>query len=126
MHRRPLTARFNQSVIDEIKCTTIRNKPWPIGAPIMFYNWSGAAYRSKQIEVTAIEVIATTPIRIGLSDNRELIFYHAETGITPRGKRLWQCEGFLSQQDMDLWFKPLIKPGQTIEKHLNHFRLHHP
>lgn len=34
MIRRPLNSRFNQKVLDQIKVTTLRDKPWPVGVPI--------------------------------------------------------------------------------------------
>lgn len=122
MIKRPLNVRFPDLVLDGTKITTIRDKPWPVGIPIMLYQWSGLPYRSPQIDICPVMVEDTTPIRIGRSDNGKLIFYHAERGIL-RGQLLWQCEGFFSQGEMDEWFVPLIKPGQTVEKYLMRFRL---
>ena len=51
MTRRPLNERFANKVLAEIKHTTIRDKAWPMGKPIMLFRWSGKPYRSKQIEV---------------------------------------------------------------------------
>lgn len=93
MIKRPLNPQFSQAVLEDRKFTTIREKPWPVGKPIMLYNWSGAAYRSKQIDVCPVMVEETTPIRIGRSCDGMLIFYHAERGIH-QGRLLWQCEGF--------------------------------
>lgn len=125
MTKRPLNARFPDLVLDEIKITTIRDKPWPVGVPIMLYQWSGTAYRSKQIDVCPVVVEETTPIRISRSDNGALIFFHAERGIHP-GRLLWQSEGFFSQGEMNEWFEAIIKPGQTVEKHLMRFKLYKP
>ena len=36
--------------------TTIRDKPWPIGVPIMLYYWSGKPYRSKQVDIAPVIV----------------------------------------------------------------------
>lgn len=40
MIKRPLDKRFNAAVLTGKKFTTIRGKPWPVGVPIMLYNWS--------------------------------------------------------------------------------------
>ena len=56
MIKRPLNPRFSDAVREGRKFTTIRADLWPVGVPIMLYNWSGAAYRSKQIDVAAIIV----------------------------------------------------------------------
>ena len=120
MTKRPLNPRFTEAVLAGRKVTTIRAKAWPVGVPIMLYNWSGKAYRSKQVDVAAVIVQDFTPIRIGRE--RDLICYHAERGIHP-GRLLWSCEGFLSQQDMDHWFRATMKPGQWVDKALMRFRL---
>jgi len=62
MLKRPLNSRFREPLLRDEKTTTIRDKTWPVGVPIMLHNWSGAAYRSKQIDVAP--VIATRSKRI--------------------------------------------------------------
>lgn len=122
MIKRPLKSRFSEAVCEGRKFTTIRDNPWPVGKPIMLYNWSGAAYRSPQIDVAPVIVEETTPIRIGVSSNGNHVFFHAERGIHC-GVMLWQAEGFESAEDMKEWFLEKLKPGQTVEKHLMRFRL---
>ncbi len=121
MRKRPLNPRFEAPVLADVKTTTIRDTAWPLGVPVMLYRWSGLPYRSKHVDIAAVEVEATTPIRIGRSDNGLLTFYHAERGIHP-GRPLWKCEGFHSPADMDEWFLAKLKPGQTVEKVLMKFR----
>ncbi len=121
MIRRPLHKKFGEAVTQGRKITTIRDNPWPIGVPIMLYHWSGAPYRSPQIDVAAVIVEETTPIRIGRNEG-EMMFFHEERNIH-RGKLLWYCEGFLSRDEMDEWFRAKMKPGQWVDKALMRFRL---
>ena len=84
----------------------------------MLYNWSGAAYRSKQIDVAPVIVEETCEIRI----------FHDHLGITyaksmQPGCPLYQSEGFESRDAMDDWFRQLVKPWQSVTKHLMRFRL---
>ena len=119
MIRRSLNPRFNAAVLAEIKITTIRDKAWPVRVPIMLYNWSGAAYRSKQVDVAAVMVEETGPIELM---NDEIGFTYKLPPIILH-RPLWQTEGFASREDMDGWFIPLIKPGQTVTKILHRFCL---
>lgn len=86
----------------------------------MLYNWSGAAYRSKQIDVAAIIVAEVQPIEIAMPD-------FGEPAYTPRkldcGCPLWVSEGFASQDDMDSWFYKVVKTGETVTKSLMRFSL---
>ena len=121
MLKRPLNLQFSQAVLDGIKTTTIRKNPWPIGKPIMLYNWSGIAYRSHQIDVAPIVVIETTEIEI----TRNVLgmgYWVKSTDVFIEG--LWMTEGFKSQKDMDLWFSKLVKCGQSLTRHLMKFRLY--
>lgn len=123
MIKRPLSNRFNDQVVAGIKVTTIRDKPWSIGAPVMFYNWSGLPYRSKQIDVCAVMVEDAVPIRIGrVEGDVGMMCYHPERWVCP-GRQLWNCEGFFSQKDMDEWFRPKFKPGQFADKFLMKFQV---
>lgn len=119
MIKRPLNPRFNRAIIEGRKFTTIRDHPWPVGVPIMLYNWSGVAYRSKQIDVAAITVSGYWPIQITqMQDGRMRYAYGME-----KNKPLHETEGFDSRAALDDWFRPLVKPGQTIVKNLMRFRL---
>lgn len=115
MIKRPLNSRFREPVLRDEKTTTIRDKAWPVGVPIMLYNWSGAAYRSKQVDVCPVVVRGFWTIRI--THLPYLIALRYECG-KESGPELWKSEGFTSQEEMDAWFRPLVKPGQTIEKTL--------
>jgi hypothetical protein len=119
MIRRPLSTQLTSAFRRDIKVSTIREKAWPVGVPIMIYNWSGVAYRSKQIEVGPVMVTETTPISITRPVRGDL-WYSLEGDIL-QGKPLWRCEGFASQDEMDDWFSAKIKPGRCVEMHLMRF-----
>lgn len=118
MIKRPLNAKFSNAAREDWKITTIRDKAWPVGKPVMLYNWEGAAYRSSQLDVCSVEVIQTWPITI--SRDALGMMYYETTAKLPRP--LWSCEGFESQEDMDAWFSAKMKPGQSATKHLMRFR----
>lgn len=120
MIKRPLNARFSDAVCDGRKITTIRDNPWPIGVPIMLYNWEGKAYRSKQIDVCPIIVTAATSIDISLGEFSDAVVFSEIMGLV---RPLWSCEGFKGPLDMNEWFLPKMKPGQTVTKSLMRFRL---
>jgi hypothetical protein len=119
MIKRPLDKRFSQAVLDGRKFTTIRNNPWPIGKPVMLYNWSEKPYRSPQIDVAAIEVVESCLVGIAKMPSGHMR-YNYSIQIDPP---LWQCEGFDSREDMDAWFSPMVKPGESITKSLMRFHL---
>jgi hypothetical protein len=114
MIKRPLNPRFREQVLDGRKTTTIRDKPWPVGVPIMLYNWTGAAYRSKQLDVAAIVVKGYWTIRITHRKDGGMLYAYGRVNDTP----LHATEGFASRAEMDDWFRPLVKRGQTVEKTL--------
>ena len=117
MIKRPLNSRFSDAFREGIKITTIRDKAWPVGKSVMLYNWSGAAYRSKQMDVAAVTVLASSPVtitRIGDAMTYQIAY---EWPIGP----LWKTEGFKSQEEMDSWFRPKMKSGQAIQKALMRF-----
>ena len=120
MIKRPLNERFSAAVLDGRKITTIRQKPWPIGVPIMLYNWSGAAYRSPQIDVTVIIVTNVEPIEIDMPEFGEPAYYPRKLNC---GCPLWISEGFDSQDSMDSWFYNVVKKGQKATKSLMKFHL---
>lgn len=125
MIKRPLNPQFSSAVLEGRKFTTIREKPWPIGKPIMLYNWSGAAYRSKQIDVAPVVVDETGEINITHRSDGGVIYAGRLIAmiIYNDGTRLHSAEGFDSRQAMDDWFRSVVKPGQTVTKHLMRFRL---
>lgn len=119
MIKRPLNPRFSEAVKSGAKTTTIRKKWWPCGVPIMLYNWSGAAYKSPQNDVAVVVVREFWVIRITHNVDGSMTYEHGRESAEP----LYASEGFGSQQDMNAWFRPLIKPGKTAEMHLMSFRL---
>jgi hypothetical protein len=121
MIKRPLHARFSELVRADKKTTTIRDQPWPVGVPIMLYNWSGAPYRSKQHDVAAVIVKGCWPIRITHKPDGDMIFAYGRANNTP----LHESEGFASRAEMDEWFRPLVKRGETVEKTLMLFSQTH-
>ena len=122
MIKRPLHPPFSNEVLDQVKDTTIRDKAWPIGKPIMLYNWSGAAYRSPQIDVAVVIVTRVYPIEI-YRRHDEVMFYSSDIG---GARMLWQREGFQCQAGLDAWFRPLLKHEQIARKFINCFRLLSP
>lgn len=122
MIKRPLNARFHDPVLEETKITTIRDKPWPVGVPIMLYNWSGLPYRSKQVDVCAVVVLGFWPIVIVHQLDSKMLYGCGMENARP----LWETEGFESQEDMDEWFRKVVKKGDTVFKHLMRFKLHTP
>lgn len=114
MIKRPLNARFREPVLRDEKVTTIREKAWPVGVPIMLYNWSGAAYRSKQIDVAPVVVSEVRDIRITHREDGDMIYAYGRPGA----RLLHETEGFASRTDLDAWFRPLVRRGQTVKKHL--------
>lgn len=119
MIKRPLNSRFRELVLCGKKTTTIRDKAWPVGVPIMLYNWSGAAYRSKQIDVAAVIVKGFWTIRITHKPDGDMIYAYGRVNSQP----LHETEGFASRAEMDAWFRPLVKRGETVEKILMLFGL---
>lgn len=118
MIKRPLNPQFADKVIAGIKTTTIRDNPWPVGKPIMLFRWSGKPYRSKQIDIAPVVVEFTQNIDIT----------HAPGGMVysspiVANRPIFGTEGFSSPAEMDDWFRPLVKSGQTVTKTLMRFRL---
>ena len=119
MTKRPLDPRFNDAVLAGSKITTIRENAWPVGVPIMLYNWSGAAYRSKHCDVATVVVKGFWTIWITRQKDGVMAY---ECG-KESGPSLHESEGFASQAEMDEWFRPLVCPGQTLQKCLMRFCL---
>ena len=120
MIKRPLNPRFSTAVLEGRKFTTIRKTPWPVGVPIMLYNWSGAAYRSPQVDVAPVIVMGFWTIKIAhLSDNGDMRYAYGMETSTP----LYQSEGFNAASEMDEWFRRLVNPGQILTATLMRFRL---
>lgn len=118
MIKRPLSPKFREAVLGGVKTTTIRDNPWPVGVPIMLYNWSGAAYHSKQNDVAAVVVSEVWPIKITHREDGGMLYAYGQPGDRP----IHETEGFASRAEMDEWFRPLVKRGQTVTKSLMLFR----
>lgn len=119
MLKRPLNPQFSDAVLEGRKFTTIREAPWPIGKSIMLYHWGGKPYRSKQVDVAVVKVLGFWIIRITRNDDDSMSY---EYGME-NAKSLHETEGFDSADAMDAWFRPLVRPGQTVEKALIRFAL---
>ena len=117
MIKRPLNARFNMTVSSGRKFTTIRDNPWPVWKEVMLYNWSGAAYRSKQVDVFVVLVESENEILISNNEDQMVFTPHEVDGI-----QLYVSEGFDSWEEMNDWFRKIVKPGQTVTKHLMRFK----
>jgi hypothetical protein len=118
MIKRPLNPRFSDKVLNGTKFTTIRDHPWPAYKDIMLYNWSGTAYRSKQIDVCPVVVIGFWPIVIVHQLDGKMLYGCGMEHERP----LWSREGFDSQEEMDEWFRKAVKKGDTVFKHLMRFK----
>lgn len=119
MIKRPLSRRFNEAVLDGRKFTTIRDKPWPVGVPIMLYNWTGAPYRSKHVNVVPVIVMGFWSIFIRRFPDETMLYAYGMENSKP----LYESEGFESQKELDGWFRQLVEPGNAIVKTLMRFRL---
>ena len=117
--KRPLNARFSEMVKQGIKITTIRDKPWPVGIPIMLYDWTGKPYRSPQCDVAVIIVMGFWTIQIAHMQDDSMRYAYGMENAKP----LHETEGFESSKDLDNWFRPLVQHGTTITKHLMRFKL---
>ena len=121
MIRRALDPQFNTAVLEGRKTSTIRENPWPVGVPIMLYNWSGVAYRSKQIDVAAIRVLGAAQIKMTRFGDMDEPLYKSwlMSAVVP----LWQMEGFESREAMAAWFIRSLKPNSSIVQYLMRFEL---
>ena len=127
MIKRPLSAQFHQKVMDGIKVSTIRPNPWPVGVPIQLFHWQDKPYRSKHVNGPAVIVNCIKPMQIcnPCTSKLEYCYGHGSLlNVAP--KNLYAIEGFDSQEDMDTWFRRLVKPGQTIQQHQMLFSLFQP
>ena len=127
MIKRPLSQRFHQKVLDGIKVSTIRPNPWPVGVPIQLFYWQDKPYRSKHVNGPAVIVNCIKPMQIcnPCTGKLEYCYGHGSLlNVAP--KNLYTIEGFDSQEDMDTWFRRLVKPGQTIQQYQMLFSLFQP
>lgn len=119
MIKRPINTRFRELVLRGEKTTTIRDKAWPVGKLIMLYSWSGEPYRSKQIDLCPVVVVGFWTIRITHLNRGGVMVYQCGK---ESGPALHKSEGFASREEMDEWFRPLVKVGETVTKTLMLFR----
>lgn len=118
MIKRPLNPQFRAAVLSDVKTTTIRENPWPVGVPIMLYCWSGKAYRSKQVDVAAVKVRGFWWMIITHNTDGKMFYDCGKESPPP----LYVSEGFASQAAMDDWFRPLVPRGTGIRQALMNFR----
>lgn len=127
MIKRPLSQQFTDKVLTGVKVCTIRDKPWPLNRPIMFYYWPGRAYAkgSKHCDVAVIEVTARHILPIHHYPSGAITYGYLEE---PRqgDQLLWKLEGFESQEAMNEWFRKVVPPDKLVTKWLHQFRLIRP
>lgn len=121
MIRRPLDRGFRSKVDAEIKITTIREKPWPVGVPIMLYHWMGRPYFSKQEDFRQVVVVETSPMVIMRTKRHGFLSYVSKRRLVDLP--LWVTEGFDSEEAMHGWFRKLVPAGGEVRKHIMLFRL---
>lgn len=119
MIKRPLNERFTKAVLAGRKITTIRDKEWPVGVPIMLYNWSGKPYRSKQINVAAVKVIGFWTIEIAHRSDGIMLY----ACVMENKRPLYDTQGFGSREEMDDWFRAVVPVGHMVSKRLMLFSL---
>ena len=85
----------------------------------MLYNWSGAAYRSKQVDVAAIEVEEVLEIVVTHDRDGGIVFSRDKIDGIP----IHQTEGFDDAGQMHEWFAKVVPVGKTVELALMRFRL---
>jgi hypothetical protein len=85
----------------------------------MLYNWSGAAYRSKQIDVAAIEVEEVLEMVVTHDEDGGVVFSRDKIDGIP----IHQTEGFDDAGQMQDWFAKAVPKGKTVELSLMRFRL---
>ena len=85
----------------------------------MLYNWSGAAYRSKQVDVAAIEVEEVLEIVVTHDRDGGIVFSRDKIDGIP----IHQTEGFDDAGQMHEWFAKAVPKGKTVELSLMRFRL---
>jgi hypothetical protein len=119
MIKRPLNQRFKHVLLAGRKITTIREKAWPVGVPIMLYHWEGLPYKSKHVDIAAVRVLGFWPIEISHVDEFEITYQSGMESLIP----LWVHEGFQSQWEMDEWFRPLVPIGTSMVRHLMRIQL---
>lgn len=116
MIKRPLDRRFAEAVKEGRKITTIRKTSWPLHTPIMLFHWEYKPYRSKHMNVCAVQAI--------LAKQCKITHYHGgemEYIVDPfllgmfnaTDFHLWEAEGFNSKQAMDEWFREAVPAGSS-------------
>jgi hypothetical protein len=101
--------RFAALVREGSKPHTIRperKRPIKVGDALSLRQWSGAAYRSKQIVLREAVCIAVQPIRIdAMCDGGEIYIDHTVRLSTPGRAHLARRDGFVCCSDMLAWFE---------------------
>jgi len=124
MHRRPISPQFNDAICEGRKVTTIRRSPWPVGVPIQLYNWSGKPYASKQVPVAVVMCRGHNPVTIQRDAEGAVSFgVWGQKNKSIDAEQLTKWEGFACQEDLEAWFRRLVKPGKPLVQFLNRFEL---
>lgn len=85
----------------------------------MLYNWSGAAYRSKQVDVAAVEVEEVLEMIVTHDRDGGIVFGRDKIDGIP----IHKTEGFDDVAQMQEWFAKVVPVGKTVELALMRFRL---
>lgn len=85
----------------------------------MLYNWTGAAYRSKQKDVAAIEVKEVLEMIVTHDKDGGIVFSRDKIDGIP----IHQTEGFEDAGQMQEWFMKAVPKGKTVELALMRFHL---
>ena len=120
MIKRVVSERFKAVILDGTKTTTIRDRDWPIGRPIMLFHWAAKPYRSKHVDIHEVHVKIRWPIEIEHRSDGQMAFH---VGMDQSKAPLWKTEGFSSITEMDDWFRPLVTRGRSSWKVLMRFEL---
>lgn len=85
----------------------------------MLYNWSGAPYRSKHIDVAVIEVEEVLEMIVTHDPDGGIIFGRDNIDGIP----IHRTEGFDDAVQMQEWFGKKVPRGKVVELALMRFRL---
>jgi hypothetical protein len=119
MIKRPVDERFVAALERGVKTTTIQNKPWPVGVPIMLYAWSSKGDRSRR---DLVKVMVTEVCRMGIFrglDSDEIRFF----AFFQLHRPLFESEGYESHAELCDWFRKKIERGGSAQMMLMRFRI---
>ena len=123
MIKRPLDKRFGAKVLAGVKRSTIRDKVWPMGVPIMLYSWPGRAYEKGVKHIDVAVVMVQHVEKVILFKVGDEVKYSTANGQELTKSLLAEVEGFGSVEEMDAWFRPLVPAEGCEEKWMHTFKL---